>query len=130
MTGMVTAHFHGFPTTIRKEPLKPITIASIQETVCALFGISIREMVSGRRHSNLVTPRHLAIMLAAHLTSLSYPAIGRHFGNRDHTTIMHAVSKMKPVLAIIGPTLGYENSAEEWALAAINAFRRVQMAAR
>ena len=129
MTGMVTAHFHGFPTT-NQEPPKPVTIASIQQAVCALFGISLQEMVSARRHKNLVSPRHLAIMLAAHLTSLSYPAIGRHFGNRDHTTIMHAVAKMKPVLAMISPDLGYQNSAEDWALGAVNAFRRVQLAAR
>ena len=55
-------------------------------------------MFSARRARQIARPRLIAMFLAKNLTSLSYPEIGRRFGNRDHTTIMHAVRKIEELM--------------------------------
>ena len=55
-------------------------------------------MFSARRARQIARPRQIAMFLAKNLTSLSYPEIGRRFGNRDHTTIMHAVRKIEELM--------------------------------
>jgi chromosomal replication initiator protein len=55
-------------------------------------------MFSARRARQIARPRQIAMFLAKNLTSLSYPEIGRNFGNRDHTTIMHAVRKIEELM--------------------------------
>jgi chromosomal replication initiator protein len=55
-------------------------------------------MFSARRSRQIARPRQIAMYLAKNLTSLSYPEIGRRFGNRDHTTIMHAVRKVEELM--------------------------------
>ena len=72
-----------------------ITVDKIQRIVCKEFGISRSEICSGRRHSNVVRPRHIAMYLSKHMTDRSLPQIGRMFGNRDHTTILHAIRKIE-----------------------------------
>ena len=68
-----------------------IEIARIQALVCAKYSIS-REVLIGRRNERCIArPRQVAMWLARRTTSQSFPAIGRHFGERDHTTVMHAV---------------------------------------
>ena len=52
-------------------------------------------MFSARRARNIARPRQVAMFLAKNLTSLSYPDIGRQFGGRDHTTVMHAVKTIE-----------------------------------
>jgi len=73
-------------------------VDEIQREVARVFQISREDMLSMRRTGRLITPRHLAIALAKHLTRRSLPEIGRRFGGRDHTTVLHAVRKMQPVM--------------------------------
>jgi len=66
------------------------SIGQIQATVASHFGITPAELISASRSSRVAWPRQLAMYLARELTSESLPAIGRLFGGRDHTTVMHA----------------------------------------
>lgn len=65
-------------------------IVEIQFAVCRHFGVPMIEMISHRRARRVARPRQVAMYLAREMTPLSLPAIGRHFGNRDHTTVLHA----------------------------------------
>ena len=62
----------------------------IQEETAAAFGISVEALVSSSRAGNLAWPRQVAMYLARELTDQTLPAIGRAFGNRNHTTVLHA----------------------------------------
>lgn len=73
----------------------PLTCEEILAAVAKRFGQSPDEIRSGRRHASLVRARHLAMYLAKQLTRLSLSEIGRFFGNRDHSTVLHAVRKME-----------------------------------
>jgi chromosomal replication initiator protein len=66
------------------------TVAEIQRATCELFELSPEELLSSARTARISWPRQLAMYLARELTGESLPAIGRHFGGRDHTTVMHA----------------------------------------
>lgn len=66
------------------------TIAEIQTAVCQRFGLKLIEMSSDRRSRRIARPRQIAMYLSRELTPLSLPLIGRLFGHRDHTTVMHA----------------------------------------
>lgn len=72
-----------------------ITIDDIQKQVAAHFNIRVADMYSARRARSIARPRQVAMYLAKHLTSRSLPEIGRKFGGRDHTTVMHAVRKVE-----------------------------------
>jgi chromosomal replication initiator protein len=67
------------------------TIAEIQSYVAGYFGLHIIEMRSQRRARAIARPRQIAMFLAGELTRHSLPTIGKHFGNRDHTTVLHAI---------------------------------------
>ncbi|HEV3046665.1 MAG TPA: chromosomal replication initiator protein DnaA [Solirubrobacteraceae bacterium] len=66
------------------------SVADIQDATCKLFGLTREELLSPARAARIAWPRQLAMYLARELTDESLPAIGRHFGGRDHTTVMHA----------------------------------------
>ena len=66
------------------------TVEEIQAATCQLFGISAEELLSSARNARVAWPRQLAMFLARELTGQSLPAIGRQFGGRDHTTVLHA----------------------------------------
>ena len=68
----------------------PRTITEIQAAACKHFGISSEELLSSARTRRIVWPRQVAMYLARELTAESLPAIGRRFGGRDHTTVLHA----------------------------------------
>ena len=70
---------------------RQISVDAIQNRVASHYGVRVAEMFSPRRARNIARPRQVAMFLAKNLTSLSYPEIGRQFGGRDHTTVMHAV---------------------------------------
>jgi chromosomal replication initiator protein len=72
-----------------------ITIDDIQKQVAAHFNIRLADMYSARRARSIARPRQVAMYLAKQLTSRSLPEIGRKFGGRDHTTVMHAVRKVE-----------------------------------
>lgn len=71
-----------------------VTIEEIQKRVAEHFNIRISDMHSARRARSVARPRQIAMYLAKQLTSRSLPEIGRKFGGRDHTTVMHAVRKV------------------------------------
>jgi chromosomal replication initiator protein len=69
---------------------KIVAMDDIQEAVCTQFHVKMTELKSRRRSKTLVHPRQIAMYLCRELTEASYPEIGRHFGGKDHTTIIHA----------------------------------------
>ncbi|MEM6780661.1 MAG: chromosomal replication initiator protein DnaA [Pseudomonadota bacterium] len=71
-----------------------ITIDEIQRKVAEHYNIRLTDMHSARRARNVARPRQVAMYLAKQLTARSLPEIGRKFGGRDHTTVMHAVRKI------------------------------------
>lgn len=76
-----------------------ITIESIKRAVCQHYGLLPIEMVSARRSSAVAQPRQMAMYLCRQLTPRSLPDIGRAFGGRDHSTVIHAVNVTKARLA-------------------------------
>jgi len=74
---------------------RKITIVEIQRKVSEHYNIRLSDMIGPRRMRNLARPRQIAMYLAKQLTSRSLPEIGRHFGGRDHTTVMHGVRKIE-----------------------------------
>ncbi len=71
-----------------------VSIERIQEVVSQRFGLSITELCGKKKSQNIVYPRQVAMYLSRELTDSSLPKIGRSFGGRDHTTVMHATSKI------------------------------------
>ena len=71
-----------------------VTIEEIQKRVAEYYNIKVSEMSSARRAQMVARPRQVAMYLSKQLTSRSLPEIGRKFGNRDHTTVMHAVKRI------------------------------------
>jgi chromosomal replication initiator protein len=71
-----------------------VSIKSIQEAVCNRFGLSSAELCGDKRSQNIVYPRQVAMYLSRELTDSSLPKIGKEFGGRDHTTVIHATSKI------------------------------------
>jgi chromosomal replication initiator protein len=74
---------------------KVITIEDIQEVVANRFHVKISDLKSKRRTKTLVYPRQIAMFLSRDLTDASFPEIGRDFGGKDHTTIIHACKQMQ-----------------------------------
>jgi chromosomal replication initiator protein len=74
---------------------RKLTIDEIQRAVADYFNLRLAEMLSERRARNIARPRQMAMYLSKQLTSRSLPEIGRRFGGRDHTTVMHAVRKIE-----------------------------------
>ncbi|ABI61059.1 chromosomal replication initiator protein DnaA [Granulibacter bethesdensis] len=75
-----------------------ITIEEIQRRVAEHWNIRLTDMSSARRARAVARPRQVAMFLAKQLTSRSLPEIGRKFGNRDHTTVMHAISRVTELM--------------------------------
>ncbi len=72
-----------------------VTVEEIQRKVAEHFSIKVSDLLSPRRARVVTRPRQIAMYLAKQLTTRSLPDIGRRFGNRDHTTVMHAVKKVE-----------------------------------
>lgn len=81
-----------------------IGIDEIQRAVAARFHIPLFEMTSARRAREVARPRQIAMYLCRELTPRSLPQIGRHFGKRDHTTVMHACRQIER-LSLIDPDM-------------------------
>jgi hypothetical protein len=71
-----------------------LSIRAIQSVVCQHYGVSLADLCSSRRDLVIVLPRQVAVWLCRRLTTHSMPAIGHHFGGRDHTTILHAARRV------------------------------------
>jgi len=80
---------------IRPQEPKRIKIEDIQRVVARQYNVSRSDLLSSRRTANVVRPRQVAMYLAKTLTLRSLPEIGRRFGGRDHTTVLHAVRKIE-----------------------------------
>jgi chromosomal replication initiator protein len=72
-----------------------ITIEEIQKTVAERFHMKAADMKAKNRAKNVAYPRQIAMHLCRELTDLSFPEIGRHFGGRDHTTVIHACKQVE-----------------------------------
>jgi chromosomal replication initiator protein len=78
---------------------KRVRIEDIQRIVARHYNVSRQELVSNRRTRVIVKPRQIAMYLAKTLTPRSFPEIGRRFGGRDHTTVLHAVRKIEDLIS-------------------------------
>ena len=76
-----------------------ITIQQIQKLVAATYKLTNEELVSKNNSRNIAHPRQVAMYLCKHLTKHSYPEIGRAFGGKHHTTVMHSVEKIESLVA-------------------------------
>lgn len=103
-----------------------VSVREIQAEVCRVCGVKLADMLSSRRHKGLVEARMIAVMLTRHLTPKSFPEIGRLFGGRDHTTIIHARVKMEPVLIDIKARLHDSAPLSDWVAAAVEAHNRIR----
>jgi chromosomal replication initiator protein len=80
---------------VRPQDPKRVKIEDIQRIVARQYNVSRADLLSSRRTANVVRPRQIAMYLAKALTLRSLPEIGRRFGGRDHTTVLHAVRKIE-----------------------------------
>jgi chromosomal replication initiator protein len=76
-----------------------IKIEDILRIISRHYGVSKSDLLSQRRHRSVVWPRQIGMYLAKQLTHRSLPEIGRRFGGRDHTTVLHAIRKIEGVIA-------------------------------
>ena len=77
---------------------RKVTIDCIQKKVCEHYAVKMADLHGARRSRNLVRPRQIAMYLCKKLTTRSLPDIGRSFGGRDHTTVLHAVQKVEELI--------------------------------
>ena len=77
---------------------KPITIAIIQQKTCDYFNCTVSDLISKGRTKEISYTRQIAMYLSRELTNNSLPKIGETFGNRDHSTVMHACEKIKTLI--------------------------------
>ncbi len=71
------------------------TVARVQREVAFYYGLEPSDMVSAVKSRSLAWPRQIAMLLSRRLTAQSLPQIGKRFGNRDHTTVMHGIAAAK-----------------------------------
>lgn len=72
-----------------------LRIRNIQKTVAHFYDVSVADILSARRSAHIVKPRQIAMYLSKKRTLRSLPEIGRRFGGKDHTTVLHAVRKVE-----------------------------------
>jgi chromosomal replication initiator protein len=75
-----------------------LTITHIKEEIADLYHLKRHDLEGSSRKKEIAQARHIAIYLAREMTNSSFPSIGKHFGNRDHTTIMHSCMKVKTLI--------------------------------
>lgn len=82
--------FSAKPDLISRPPIRKIAMV-----VSMFYGVATQDMIAERRTKQIVRARQVAMYLARQLTLRSYPEIGRYFGGRDHTTVLHATKKIE-----------------------------------
>ncbi len=87
---------------VRPREPKRVKIEDIQKLVASHYNVTKADILSARRTANVVRPRQIAMFLAKTLTPRSLPEIGRRFGGRDHTTVLHAVRKIEALVGTDG----------------------------
>ena len=80
---------------IDKTAKAPVTVRTILKATSEVFDFTLEQITGGSRRRPLVDARQIAMYVTRNMTDLSYPEIGRAFGNRDHTTVIHAVRKIE-----------------------------------
>ncbi|QBP17601.1 chromosomal replication initiator protein DnaA [Acetilactobacillus jinshanensis] len=80
---------------IQKANSKAISIPAIQKMVASYFNVSVRDIKGKKRVKTIVIPRQIAMYLSREITKTSLPKIGKAFGGKDHTTVIHAYDKIK-----------------------------------
>jgi chromosomal replication initiator protein len=88
-----------YPAPLARISQPPPTIELIQQLTCEAFGLTLAELVSHERTARLAWPRQVAMYLCREHTDQSLPAIGKRFGGRNHTTVMHACRRTSARLA-------------------------------
>lgn len=83
---------------VRPDDLKKVRIEDIQKVVANHYNVPRTEMLSSRRTRSVVLPRQIAMYLSKTMTPRSLPEIGRRFGGKDHTTVLHAVRKIEGMI--------------------------------
>jgi hypothetical protein len=73
-------------------------VLRLQRVVARVFGVKVADIVGPRRHANICEPRQLAMAIAVELFPVSFPQVGRRFGGRDHTTVIHAHRKYRELV--------------------------------
>ncbi len=86
-------------SALRGGPERRITVDEIQKTVADHFTLKQADLLSERRTRSVARPRQIAMYLCKQHTTRSYPDIGRRFGGRDHTTVLHGVRKIEELIA-------------------------------
>lgn len=76
-----------------------ISIDSIQEAVAKFYGVTVKEIKAAKRTQNIVLARQVAMFLTREMTDYSLPKIGKEFGGRDHSTVLHAYNKIRRMIA-------------------------------
>ncbi len=89
---------HALRDLIQRSESRPVRIDDILKAVSQLYNVPRTELLSTRRAQSVVRPRQIGMYLAKKLTSRSLPEIGRRFGGRDHSTVLHAVRKIEKLL--------------------------------
>lgn len=84
---------------ILRQSDRKVTMDEIMRKTCDYYNVRMSDLLSPKRSRNIARPRQMAMWLAKHLTQRSYPEIGKRFGNRDHTTVIHAVRKIEELKA-------------------------------
>ena len=79
---------------------RKVTIEEIQRKVSEHYNMRLSDMIGPKRHRTIARPRQMAMYLSKKLTSRSLPEIGRRFGGRDHTTVMHAVKRINELKSV------------------------------
>lgn len=91
------------------------SIHEVQCAICLAFDVTLEDMLSSRRHLKILMPRLAAMALSKKLTTLSLPAIGRQFADRDHTTVLNGVRRMEPIIAAVSLRVPITADVQEWA---------------
>lgn len=81
------------PLAARRRVLDPKSIYDIKREVCIEYGVTMEDMVSPRRFQRITKPRQIAMARCVNETDHPFIVIGRHFGGRDHSTVVHAYKK-------------------------------------
>ncbi|MCY4335015.1 MAG: chromosomal replication initiator protein DnaA [Litoreibacter sp.] len=84
---------------ILRQSDRKVTMDEIMRKTCDYYNVRMSDMMSPKRSRNIARPRQMAMWLSKQLTQRSYPEIGKRFGNRDHTTVIHAVRKIDELKA-------------------------------
>jgi len=91
---------------------QPVSVEDVVRAVCHHFNLRSSDLLGKDRHRSVAQARHVAIYLCRQRLKCSYPELGRHFGHRDHTSVMHAVKKVEALRATDADLRGHIDAIE------------------